>query len=505
MSTAAPGLPRKAVLVVMDSLNRHLLGAYGSGEFDTPNLDRFAKRSVVFDSHYTGSLPCIPARHDLLVGTWDFLWRPWGSIELWEEPLARPLARARVPTMLVTDHPHLFETGGENYHTDFLAWDYLRGHETDPWKTRRDDSWVGSPTFHEIDYPYDRSRGYFQGEQDFPGPKTMAAATAWLDANHAAHDDYLLVIDEFDPHEPFDTPEPYASMYDDTWEGPHLMWPPYTRDTVGAGALTPREARQVRASYGAKLTMIDAWFGRLLDSLDRLSAWDDTVVIVTTDHGLYLGERDMFGKPSAPIFQPLANIPLLVSWPGRPPGRVSGLTTSVDVYATLADLFQVSPRHVTHGRSFRPLVEGTATSVREWALCGVWGREVHLITAASKYACAPRAGNEPLSLWSNRWSSMPIPGHVDIRMPPPDGRAWLDRMPGSAVPVIRQPYAVGDQLPYWASTTFDGNYLYDLSEDPAEERNLAGGKAEGEARDLLYDVLREVRAPSDQFERLGLK
>ena len=74
--------PTRAVVVLLDSLNRHLLGAYGGGEFATPNLDRFAARSVSFDRHYTGSLPCMPARHDLLCGTLDFPWQPWGSIEV---------------------------------------------------------------------------------------------------------------------------------------------------------------------------------------------------------------------------------------------------------------------------------------------------------------------------------------------------------------------------------------------------------------------------------------
>ncbi len=138
--------PRNAVVILMDSLNRHMLGAYGGREFETPNLDRFAARSMRFDRHVTGSLPCMPARHDILCGAMDFLWRPWGSVEVWEEPITEPLRRADVTTMLVSDHPHLFETGGENYHTEFGAWEYLRGHESDPWKSRPDPTWMGTPS-----------------------------------------------------------------------------------------------------------------------------------------------------------------------------------------------------------------------------------------------------------------------------------------------------------------------------------------------------------------------
>lgn len=58
--------PKSAVVILLDSLNRHMLGSYGGAEFETPNLDRFAARSTRFTKHYTGSLPCMPARHDIL-------------------------------------------------------------------------------------------------------------------------------------------------------------------------------------------------------------------------------------------------------------------------------------------------------------------------------------------------------------------------------------------------------------------------------------------------------
>src|SRR5882672_2691712 len=290
MNAPAQGSVSNAVVVLLDSLNRHLLGAYGAREFDTPNLDRFARRSVRFDAHFAGSLPCMPARHDLLCGALDFLWKPWGSIELWEEPISVALRRAGVTTMLVSDHPHLFEVGGENYHCDFSAWDYQRGHESDPWRTRPDPSWVGAPSFGRGHTPYDDSRGFFRDEADFPGPRTLGAAARWLERDAPHHERFLLFVDEFDPHEPFDTPEPYASMYDPEWEGPHLIWPPYTRAGVAGGVLTERQARQLRACYGGKLTMIDRWFGGILDALDRAGLWESTAVIVCTDHGHYLGE-----------------------------------------------------------------------------------------------------------------------------------------------------------------------------------------------------------------------
>ena len=99
---------------------------------------------------------------------------------------------------------------------------------------------------------------------------------------------------------------------------------------------------------------------------------------------------------------------------------------------------------------------------------------------------------------------MPVPFLPKLRLPPPDERAYLDRMPGSRVPVIRQPYRDGDLLPYWALGPFSGNHLYDLRNDPAEDENCAGEKREREHADRLREALRAIEAPRDQLERLGL-
>lgn len=506
LSAATPTLvpPRNVILILLDSLNRHMLGSYGGTEFDTPNLDRLGAASIRFENHYTGSLPCIPARHDILCGNWDFLWRPWGSIELWEESITVALKRVGVTSVLFSDHPHLFEVGGENYHPDFDAWDYQRGHESDPWRTRPDSSWVGAPSFGRGWTNYDNSRGWFREEADFPGPRTMSAAADWVRRDGSHHDRFFLFVDEFDPHEPFDTPEPYASMYDANWEGAHLIWPPYAAGGVTRGVLSRRQGTQVRASYGAKLTMIDHWLGNVLDAVDEAGLTEETAVIVCTDHGHYLGEKDIWGKPAVPVYQTLGHIPLLVRWPGMAPRDCDALTTSVDLFSTLIEVFGASVDHRTHGRSLVPLIEERATGVRDWLLTGVWGREVHLISGHHKYCRAPIGPNIPISLWSNRWSTMPVHGHPELRLPRPDARAKLDRMPGSEVPVIRQPFSAGDLLPFWGWARFSGHHLWNLDEDPEEERDLVGRPEEEEMADGIRQALLEIEAPNDQLERLGL-
>jgi arylsulfatase A-like enzyme len=240
-----------------------------------------------------------------------------------------------------------------------------------------------------------------------------------------------------------------------------------------------------------------------MDALDTAALWDDTMVVVCTDHGHYLGEKDVFGKPAVPVYNPLGHVPLLIWWPGSQPARHQALTTAVDLHATLADLFGVTVAHRTHGRSLLPVMEGGDATGRDWLLTGVWGREVHFVDGEVKYARAPEGDNAPLAVWSNRWSTMPVHGR-DVRMPDPDDRAWLDRMPGSTVPVIHQPFTAGDPVPYWALGRFGGNHLYRLADDPAEEDNRAGTSAEKQAADKLREILRQVEAPDEQLARLGL-
>jgi arylsulfatase A-like enzyme len=495
-----------------------MIGPYGGRDFDTPNLDRLAARAVRFTNHHTGSLPCIPARHDLLVGALDFPWRPWGSIEVWEDAITRLLPRqSGVSTMLVSDHPHLFEAGGENYHVDFAAWEYLRGGEDDAWRTRPDPSAVGAPTLLPARPSgwrgWDVSRTYWRDEVDFPGPRTMVAAADWLEreltAARGPEERALLVVDEFDPHEPFDTPARWADLYDAGWEGERIIWPPYVTGYADDGRpspLTDEEGRHLRAQYGAKMSMIDHWLGRILDVIDRNAAWATTAVILCTDHGLYLGERGTWGKPPVAVHPELGHIPLLVAWPGAAPGTRDALTTTVDIHATLCDVFGVTPGHRTHGTSLVPLLERTTTAIREWALCGVWGREVHVADATRTYARAPVDANRPLSMWSNRWSTMPIRVLPQLRPARPDARARLERWPGTDVPVIRQPFDPSDDVPYWGRGRFHGDLLYDRAEADAEGavRNLAGGPDDKGMQELLVEAMREIDAPAEQLTRLGL-
>ena len=79
----------KTIFILCDTLNRRMLSAYGAGEDAaiTPNIDRLARQSVVFDSHWCGSAPCMPARRDIMTGRLNFLEKPWGAMEPFDQSL----------------------------------------------------------------------------------------------------------------------------------------------------------------------------------------------------------------------------------------------------------------------------------------------------------------------------------------------------------------------------------------------------------------------------------
>ncbi|MEI6424135.1 MAG: sulfatase-like hydrolase/transferase, partial [Lentisphaerota bacterium] len=123
----------KAIMLMFDSLNRHMLPAYGCDWVHAPNFKRLAQKTVVFDNSYVGSMPCMPARRELHTGRLNFLHRGWGPIEPFDDSMPEILKMSGVWSHLASDHYHYWEEGGCNYHTRFKTWEFSRGQEGDPW------------------------------------------------------------------------------------------------------------------------------------------------------------------------------------------------------------------------------------------------------------------------------------------------------------------------------------------------------------------------------------
>ncbi len=494
----------KAVFVLFDSLNRHMLGAYGGTRIPTPNFDRLAARSKVFDKHYVGSLPCMPARRDLLTGRLTFLHRSWGPLEPFDNAFPELLKQQGTHTHLVTDHYHYWEDGGATYHNRYSTFEFVRGQESDPWKAMVQPHWERlNEKYHQAQRaggtiskyaPYMINREFIKEEKDFPSVQCFAHGFEFLDMNRDA-DNWLLQIETFDPHEPFFAPERFKEPFKTNWDGPIRDWPRYGRVEE-----LPDEADELRANYYAIVSLCDFLLGQLLDYFDTHDLWKDTALVVTTDHGFLLGEHDFWAKNRMNMYEEIVHIPLFIHDP-RDPGqsRVSRLTQSVDVGPTFLDLFGVMPPAETEGKSL------LAGHPREALIFGYFGGAVNVTDGRYTYHRYPADLNS-----QEIYQYTVMPTHITNPFTPEElAQAtlakpfnWTKDVPLLKVPVIdRSPmfknYGPGAMLE-------KDTRLYDLALDPGQSSPIHDEKIEEQLINLMRRLMIQNDAPSEAFKRLGL-
>ncbi len=501
----------RCVLVLMDTLRRDVLRCYNpESPVQTPALDAFAADSCVFDEHWIGSAPCMPARRDLMCGRLNFLERGWGPIEPFDVTLPALLRDHGVYTHITTDHCHYMRCGGEGYLQLFNTWDYHRGQEGDPWVSRIDEPDNMPGTFYgRVRRQYQLNRGRWPREEDMPSPQTFQSACAWLDENAEA-DDFFLMVEAFDPHEPFDVPDSYMDLYggDDGIDRDYFEIPQYKR--VSEAGVPDGAVDYVQRRYRALVTMCDHWFGTLVDTLKARGLYDDTLVVVTTDHGYFLGERDFLGKNYMPLYNELAHLPLLVHFPGgaRAGDHAAQITQNIDLMPTVLDLAGIPVPEEVQGVSLMPLATDPAAPTRDYALFGYHAMDVNITDGRYTYFRAPVPGNRPCFEYAaipttiRRYLGADRPADIEC------GR-FLVRTdwPVFKVPVDRP--GIIDQSDDALREVSD-THLFDLACDYAQQVDLAG-QADGPAKEaeermvaLLLRALDEADAPAEQYERLGL-
>ena len=238
----------KAIMVMFDSLNRHMLPSHGCDWVKAPNFSRLAARSASFNNTYIGSMPCIPARRELHTGRYNFLHRSWGPLEPFDDSMPELLKKNGVYTHLVTDHPHYFTDGGATYHTRYNSWDFSRGQVSDHWKGEVKDPEIPE-NIRKRKNPFWRqdwvTRKHMKKEEDMPQAKNFKSGMEFIRTN-AEEDNWFLQLENFDPHEPFFTQESYKKLYPHEYEGPHFDFPDYTKVTE-----TPDQVEHVRYEYAA--------------------------------------------------------------------------------------------------------------------------------------------------------------------------------------------------------------------------------------------------------------
>ncbi|KRE65482.1 MULTISPECIES: sulfatase [Micrococcaceae] len=487
----------KAIMVLFDSLNRRFLPPYGGDWVHAPNFERLASRSVAFETCYAGSMPCMPARRELHTGRYNFLHRSWGPLEPFDDSVPEMLSQSGVYSHLVTDHQHYWEDGGATYHNRFDSYEFFRGQEGDAWKGHVDDPEdVAGPRVlrHQLWRQDLINRQYLTREEDHPQTKTIGAGLEFIETNHASGKPWFLQIECFDPHEPFFSYAQHKEHYavPALEEGERFDWPDYKRV-----AESPDEVEHARSEYAALLSMCDANLGRVLDAMDDHGLWDDTMLIVCTDHGFLLGEHGWWGKNVQPWYDENIHTPLFVWDPrnGSSGERRTELVQTVDLAPTLLEHFEVQPTPRMQGRSLSPVLRGDEP-IRSAGLFGTFGGHVNITDGRYVYmrSCATQE-NMPL------YEHTLMPTHMASRFAVSElvDAELVEPLPFTqGVPVLRLP---GN--PFGNPYSF-GTLLFDLAKDPEQQNPLIDDDLELHMMRLLVNQLREADAPVSQYERLGL-
>ena len=361
------------IVICSDTLRRDRLGCYGCDWIVTPNIDRLASKSTVFDEYFLASFPTIPNRIDTFTGRYTFAYQGWGPLPRELPVLAQILGEAGYVTQLVTDVPHLVDRG-RYFDRGFQGWEWIRGQALDRYMT------LANKDIKLADSDLYRGEGWEtvqhmrnvirrKDEGDYSVAQTMRRACQWLENNYRA-EKFFLWVDTFDPHEPWDPPKYYVDMYDPDYSGRVVTYPDYRQ----IDCLTTRELEHCHALYCGEVTLVDRWVGYLLVEIENLGLMDNTCIIFTTDHGFYHGEHGKIGKHTLTkkpwaLYEEVCHIPLVVYLPGIKSGRCNVLSQPPDILPTILDLCNIQKPNTIQGESLSPALHGESRPLREIAVC----------------------------------------------------------------------------------------------------------------------------------------
>lgn len=500
----------RLVYILFDSLNRQALSCYGGKSIETPAFDRLAKRCSTFENHYVGSLPCMPARRDLHTGRLNFLHRPWGPLEPYDNSFPQVLAETKgVYSHLVTDHYHYFEDGGVGFHGRYSSWEFIRGQEKDKWRgVVKPDIAALKEAYHRLSFdgetgpnsktPYVLSREVIKDEADFPIARCFKEGLNFLDGNRSA-DNWILHLECFDPHEPFFAAPRFREGLSTMYQGPILDWLPY-----GRFDLSGDEGDELRANYLALVKMCDEYLGRLLDYFDKHDLWKDTALVLSTDHGLLLGEHEYWGKNRPPFFNEVTHIPLFIHDPRCPtPGaRRTSLSQTIDLMPTVLDLFGAKIPPEVRGKSLLPTLTDD-TPVRTSCIYGQFGSAVNATDGRYTYFRYPEGSQQQLF----HYTLMPV--HMRTFFEPIElNRATLfgpfDFTKGCQL--LKLPVVADAKANMTARYPLLDPYtaLYDLSVDPGQQKSDRIAGVEKRMIECMIAEMRAHDAPPELYARLGI-
>jgi arylsulfatase A-like enzyme len=363
---------KNIILIVEDSFRRDHLGCYGNEWIKTPSIDEFALDSIIFDSAYAEGLPTIPARIALFTGRYTLPFRGWQPLEQLDFPIAEILWDKNVFSALISDTYHMHKPKfGFGKGFDYVKW--IRGQELDPWiadpNTILDSSKYSEMNWNPA-YPgqpkkilkkqfekYLKGRRNWEDEENHHIARVMKSAENWIRNRVEAgnKERFFLVIDSFDPHEPWDPPYQYLNMYPvPEYDGLPITW--------GGGEIdnwSLAEIRHIRAQYSGTITLSDKWTGIFLEVVEELGLLENTLIIFLADHGEPLGEHGIIKKVKPWPYDELSHIPLIMRFPDSMKlknKRISSFVGLQDIAPTILNLFGVKIPSLIQGENLLPII-----------------------------------------------------------------------------------------------------------------------------------------------------
>ncbi|WP_344980168.1 sulfatase [Compostibacter hankyongensis] len=358
------------------------LSCYGSYLTRTPNIDRLAKEGLLFRNSFCNNALCAPSRATLLTGKYNHLngmlsnyytasnGQPASTFEAHQQNFARILKNNGYNTAIAGKW-HLPANPGE---VGFDRYIYKKG--------------AGGP--------YYKAGGYFQNEE-FGSTKTVERehpgygtdnftniTIEWMKDLQQRNKPFLMTLQFFNDHRPFDPPHKYEHIYDhQRFPEPGTFWDNYeTRSSAARIAhmsiedmkdfnppsdLSPRQRKQwnyqafMRHFFGT-LKSQDDNMGRILDFLDQSGLSDNTIVVYTGDHGFYLGDHGWFDKRF--MYEQALRVPWMIRYPGvtKPGSETDAWVLSIDNAPTVLDMAGISIPADMQGRSLMPVFQGKTPS-----------------------------------------------------------------------------------------------------------------------------------------------
>ncbi|MCD6359812.1 MAG: sulfatase [Armatimonadetes bacterium] len=388
------------ICICLDTFRNDIVGPGKKlSDTKTPYLDDFYGRSVAFEGAYGEGQPTLQMRRGFFTGCRSFPfsynydrrghWHQqpgWHKIPPQQDTIAEVLLARGYYTGMVADTYHMFKPT-MNYTRGMASYDFVRGQESDNWKPvnrelveERMKRHVRQPINwgrHAMLTQYLANQGERESEDDYQAARVFRSACEWLDVAHG-NAPFFLWIDSFDPHEPWDPPPGYADLYCPDYDGLDYIVPGTHNEGREA---TDEEIARVRALYLGEVTFVDRQVGRLWDKLEELGLWDDTIVVVLSDHGTQIMDHGGFGKGGGNMRTYNTGFVWYMWHPGGPHGKVvDAYVQSHDLMPTL--LAQLGVPHRCEGLDVWPLATGEIDAVRDFVVNG-WALNSHGNVAAA--------------------------------------------------------------------------------------------------------------------------